>query len=263
MAKKFADLNQKGGVAKTTTIRNMGQALSMKGKKTLMVDFDSQVNLTLCSGYKDEDLLNFKLTIADLMEKAINDEDVCVLTKESIINIGENLDLIPGAVALAGIETLLPAAMNRNEALKNIICAVEEYYDYILIDCGPSLGLLAINALAAVDRVIIPTEPGLLSMMGVDLVLETIFRAKKRINKELKIEGILITKVDKRLKSSREKMDVIRKKYSKHIKVFETHIPERVAAREAKDAHTSVIEYSPKSDASLAYIKVVEEMLNE
>lgn len=263
MAKKIAEMNQKGGVAKTTSLRNMGQALSMEGKKTLMVDFDSQVNITLCCGYEAEDLSNFKITIADLMEKAINDEDVSTLTKESIINVSENLDLIPGAVALAAIEMQLPSAMNRNEALKNIIRAVEDNYDYILVDCGPSLGLLAINALAAVDHVMIPCEPELLSMMGVDLVLDTIVRVRKRINKNLKIEGILITKVDRRLKSSRENMKIIKERYGNHIRVFETYIPERVAVKESKAEHTSVIEYSPKSDASLAYIKVVEEMLNE
>lgn len=263
MAETFANMNQKGGVAKTDTLRNMGQALSMKGKNVLLVDFDSQVNLTLCCGFKAEELSNFKITIANLMEKTIGDEDVSELVKESIININDNLDLIPGAVALAQIEMLLPSSMNRNNALSNIIDVVKDEYDYVLIDCGPSLGLLAINALAAANKVIIPSEPELLSIMGMDLVLDTILRVRKRINKQLTIEGILITKVDKRLNSAKKNMEEIRNKYGKHVRVFETCIPHRAKVKESKEKHMSVIEYSPNSDASKAYIKFVEEILND
>lgn len=263
MAKIYANMNQKGGVAKTDMFRNAGQALSMKGKKTLLVDFDSQVNMTLCCGFKPEELVSIQVTIADLMNKSLLDEDVVEQVKESILNINPNLDLIPGAVALAQVEMLLPSATNRDNALLNIIDVVKNDYEYILIDCGPSLGLLAINALATATNVIIPSEPGMLSIMGMDLVLETIYRVKKRINKQLTIEGILITKVDRRLKSTKKYMDEIHNKYGKYIKVFKTYIPHRAKVKESKGEHMSVIEYSPKSDASVAYIKFVEELLND
>lgn len=235
MSKVTAIVNQKGGVGKTTTAINLGYALSEKGRKILLIDFDPQSSLTSALGYNAENQEN----IQTLMTLAIEEEEI--IGKESyILNIKENLDLIPCSLELSGIEMGLVNVMSRELILKSIIEEIEKDYDYILIDCSPSLGMLTINALAACNTVLIPVTPEYLSAKGLALLINNIKRIKKRLNPSIEIDGILITMIDERtnlsknmLKALNQSVELIKNKFSLEIKIFDNRIPRSVKTGEA------------------------------
>ena len=197
MGKVIAVANQKGGVGKTTTTVTLGAKLAKYGYKVLLIDLDSQANLTMYMGDKQPD--EIPVTIADIMLRIINDEDISI--DKYILKTEEQIDFIPSNIKLSSMEISLVNAMSREYILKMLIDSIKDSYDYILIDCMPSLGMLTINAMVAADSVLIPVQSQYLSAKGLELLLESISKIKKRkLNPQLKIDGILITMYDQNTK---------------------------------------------------------------
>lgn len=250
--------NQKSGVGKTTTALNLAYALTENGNKVLLVDLDPQSNLTMCFGIDRPEEL--KTTIYDLMicvidEKELPDKSKCILSFN-------NLDLIPCSIELSAVEMSLVNVMSREVILKMLLENFKADYDYIIVDCMPALGMLTVNALAACDSVLIPATAQYLSAKGLELLLQTIVRVKKRINPHIRIDGILITMYSERTKLSKEILSLINDAYSEHIRIFESKIPVSVKVGEASFRYKSVIEYDPKSKVALAYQDFGKEYLS-
>lgn len=259
MAETIAIVNQKGGVGKTTTALNMGYALSKKGKKVLLIDFDPQSSLTVCFGFDNTDQI--ETSIATLMGNAIEEKDLPDPDK-FIINASENLDFIGCNLELSAIEVSLVNAISREQILKSILTEIKtkREYDYIIIDCSPSLGMLTINALSACDSVIIPVTPQFLSAKGLELLLKNIIRVKKFINPNIKVEGILLTMYSERTKLSKEVESLITEAYGSQIKIYNTKIPTSVKVGEANMNSKAVLEFDPKHKVSEAYRNFANEV---
>ena len=189
--KVIALTNQKGGVGKTTTAVNLGVSLVQQGKKVLLIDADAQANLTMALGYNRPD--DIPITLSTVMQNIIDDKTLDV--SQGIIHHSEGVDLLPSNIELSGFEVRLINAMSRERVLKIYVNEVKKNYDYVLIDCMPSLGMITINALAAADSVIIPTQPHYLSAKGLELLLRSVSMVKRQINPKLRIDGILMTMV--------------------------------------------------------------------
>jgi len=261
MSKITAIINQKGGQGKTTTALNLGYALSESGKKVLMVDFDPQSSLTYALGYYAED----KENIQTLMALAIEEKETEDKNKY-ILNVKENLDLLPCSLELAGIEMTLVNVMSRELILKAVLEEFKQNYDYILIDCSPSLGMLTINALAACNSVIIPVTPEYLSAKGLALIIKNINRIKRRINPQIYIDGILITMLNPRTNLSKEivralneSVEFIKNEFNLEVKIFQNKIPISVRMGEAILNKQSIIEYEPNNKVAIAYKDFAEE----
>ncbi|WMJ88536.1 ParA family protein [Anaerocolumna sp. MB42-C2] len=257
MCKVTAIVNQKGGVGKTTTASNLGYALAYQGKKVLEIDLDPQGSLTVSLGYDDNDYIN--ITIATLMAMAIEEEKLP--DRELYIVKAGNIDLIPCNIELSAIEVSLVNAMSRELILKSIIDEIKEFYDYIIIDCSPSLGMLTINALAACDSVIIPVTPEYLSAKGLELLLKNIIRVKKRLNPKIEIDGILLTMFVERTNLSKDITEMIEVAYGGQIHIFESRVPKSVQVGYSILHNKSVIEYANKNKVSLAYKQFAQEVL--
>lgn len=187
-----AVVNQKGGTAKTTTSENLGFGLAREGKRVLLVDTDPQASLTIALGNPQPD--NLEITLTDLMKKVINEEPIA--PGEGILHHPEGVDLVPSSIELSGMEVSLVNTMNREKILRQYLDTVKNQYDFILIDCMPSLGMLTINALAAAENALIPVQAQYLSAKGLEQLLGTINKVRRQINPKLRIEGILLTMVD-------------------------------------------------------------------
>ena len=235
-ATTIAVVNQKGGTGKTTTCENLGVGLAAEGKKVLLVDADPQGSLTISMGWQKPDEL--PVTLSSLMQKAMNDQ--CIPPGEGVLHHAEGVDLIPANIELAGMEVALVNAMSREKMLKQVLESAKRDYDYILLDCTPSLGMLTINALAAADTALIPVQAQYLSAKGLEQLLQTINKVHRQINPKLKIEGILLTMTDNRTNYGRQIDSLIRQAYGKHIKVFGQTIPHSVRAAEISAAGKSI-----------------------
>ena len=256
-ATTIAVINQKGGTGKTTTCENLGVGLAMEGKKVLLVDADPQGSLTVSMGWQQPDEL--PTTLSTLMTKAMNDQ--CIPPGEGVLHHAEGVDLIPANIELAGLEVALVNTMSREKMLKQVLESAKHEYDYILIDCTPSLGMLTVNALAAADSALIPVQAQYLSAKGLEQLLQTVQKVKRQINPKLKIEGILLTMTDSRTNYSKEVDALIRQVYSSKIRVFEQPIPRSVRAEEISAEGTSIFVHDPKGKVAAAYQSLTKEVL--
>ena len=259
MSKIIAIANQKGGVGKTTTTFSLGVALSQLGKKVLLIDADPQADLSTCMGYyNQEELQN---TIGTLMYDTICDNEV--RAEDTILHHKEGIDLIPSNLDLSAIEFSLVNAMSREFTLKNSIRDIKDNYDYILIDCMPSLGMITINALSCSDKVIIPVQGEYLAAKGMGHLLKTINRIHKQINPDLKIGGVLLTLVDKRTNLSKEVRKTINENYGRIVKIYNTEIPKAVNSAKSTSTGKSIFEFDKNSPVAEAYKKFAKEVLED
>ena len=255
--KVIAVANQKGGTGKTATTLSLGVALARHGKKILLVDTDPQGDLTKSLGWRDPD--SMEITIGNHLEAAIFDQDLD--GHVGILNHDEGVDLMPANIRLADIETGLFMAMDRESVLKDWIEPLKDEYDYILIDCMPTLGIIPINVFVAADSVIIPVSAEYLPAVGMTGLIKSINKVRKKLNKNLNVEGILLTLFDRRTKLAREIEDTVRNDYGQMFPVFETKIPRAVSAAESSATGTSIFSYDGKGRAAKAYNDLASEVI--
>lgn len=253
----IAVVNQKGGTGKTTTCENLGIGLANEGKKVLLVDTDPQGSLTIALGNPRPD--DLPVTLTDLMAKIMQDQPP--LPKEGILSHEEGVDLVPANITLSGLEVSLVNAMSRETILKQYLETVKGQYDYILLDCMPSLGMLTVNALAASDQVLIPVQANYLSAKGLEQLLQTVNKVKRQINPKLKIEGILLTMVDSRTNFAKEISALIRDTYGSKLKVYDADIPRSVRAAEISAEGVSIFKHDPGGKVAEAYRSLTKEVL--
>lgn len=257
MCKVIAISNQKGGVGKTTTTVNLGIGLAKMGNKVLLIDADAQGSLTASLGYHNPD--EIEVTLSTIMTAIIEEQELDAAY--GILNQNEGVFLMPGNIDLAAMEVSLVNSMSRETVLKQYIEKVREHFDYILIDCMPSLGMLTLNALAAADSVLIPVQSQYLSLKGLEQLIVTILKVKRKINTKLEFEGILLTMVDTRTNYSKEIMEMVHSNYGKRIAIFENYIPMSVRAAETSAVGKSIFQYDPRGKVAAAYDGLIKEVL--
>lgn len=261
LAKKatvMAVVNQKGGTGKTTTTENLGVGLAMESKKVLVVDTDPQASLTISLGYPMPD--DLPVTLSDMMAKVMMEKPI--EPGEGILHHPEGVDLMPSSIELSGLEVSLVNAMSRETILRQYLDTVKSNYDFILLDCMPSLGMLTVNALAAADTVLIPVQAQYLPAKGLEQLLQTINKVRRQINPKLKIEGILLTMVDSRTNYAKDISSLIRENYGGKLKVYKTDIPRSVRAEEISAEGTSIFKHDPKGKVADAYRVLTKEVLS-
>ncbi len=250
MSKIISLANQKGGVGKTTTSINLAAALAQQNKKVLLVDADPQANASSGLGIEIRDLEN---TIYECLINGIDPHTAVVQTSV------ENLYLIPSHIDLVGAEIEMLNIDNRETLLKNILSQVRSEYDYILIDCSPSLGLITVNALTASDSVIIPVQCEFFALEGIAKLLNTIKIIKSKLNPSLQIEGFLLTMYDNRLRLSNQVYEEVKRHFGDLV--FNSVISRNVRLSEAPSHGMSVLEYDPQSKGAQNYISLAKELI--
>ena len=271
MCKVIAISNQKGGVGKTTTTVNLGIGLARQGKKVLVIDADPQGSLTASLGYVEPDEIG--ITLATMMTAVINGEEIDLT--DGILHHKENVDLLPSNIELSALEVMMGNVMSRELIMKDYIEAVRNKYDYILIDCMPSLGMMTINALVAADSVLIPVQAAYLPVKGLQQLIHaanrcnplfqqlirTIAMVKKRLNRKLVFEGILLTMVDFRTNYARDVAGKVRESYGDKIEIFDTVIPMSVKAAETSAEGVSIFSHCLNGKVAKAYEAITEEVM--
>jgi chromosome partitioning protein len=250
MKRTICIANQKGGVAKTTTAINLSACLAVSGRRVLLVDTDPQGNATSGLGV-DRDKL--EASVYDLLLGEVETEQVIIKS------LMENLDLIPANISLAGAEIEMVGMDNRECRLREALKTIKNNYDYIFIDCPPSLGLLTINALTAADRVLIPIQCEYYALEGVGQLLQTINLVQRRLNPKLELEGVLLTMFDARTNLAIQVVDEVKGYFGN--KVFNTIIPRNVRLSEAPSHGKPVIDYDPRSKGAILYQELAQEVI--
>lgn len=246
-AKVFSFSQHKGGVGKTTTTATLGAALAQKGNKVLVIDLDAQQNLT------------YSLMNAEPEESIY---DSLTLNKPiPIVYINENLDLVPASIELAKAEIDLSTRMARERILKNLLDTIKDKYDFIFLDCPPSLGIVTTNALVAADKLIIPMTAEVLPLKGLKMLDEVVDEVKKLVNHNLEIGGVLLNRFDKRKTLNIEILNTLYKTYGN--KVFETKIRENIALAETAMTGKTIFEYAPKSNGAKDYLALADEFVEK
>lgn len=257
MTKVIAIANQKGGVGKTSTAVNLGAGLVRQGYDVLLIDLDSQANLTMALGYQNPDDMEY--TISNVLHKAVKEEQID--PAEGILTTAEGIDLMPANVQLSGLELSLINEYGREVVLKQYIDEVRLNYDYIIIDCAPSLSVLTVNALVAADSVLIPTQPQYFSMAGIQMFYDTFSKIRKKINHSLSIEGVLVTMMDNRPNFTKDLVAQLRNAYGDVFRVFETEIPTSIRMSESNARGKSIFEFDRKGKVAAAYEKLTQEVI--
>lgn len=255
--KVLALCSQKGGVGKTTSCVNLAVGLAKAGKKVLVIDNDPQGSMTASLGYHNPDEL--PITLATILTKIVEDE--LFENTLGILHHQEGIDLIPANIELSGMEVSLVNIMSRELVLKQYIERMREEYNYILIDCMPSLGMLTINAVAAADSILIPVQAAYLPVKGLEQLIKTIGKVKRQINPRLEIEGILITMVDSRTTYARDISKLLIENYGSRVRIFNSSIPMSVRAAEISAEGTSIYKHDPNGKVAKAYQSLTEEVL--
>lgn len=251
MGKMIAIGNQKGGVGKTTSTVNLGAALAYLGKKVLIIDSDSQGNASSGLGVSRAEI------DTTLYEVLVNQADI----KEAILPTSrDNLWIVPSNISLAAAELELVTIPGREDRLKEAVASIRDDYDYILIDCPPSLGQLAINAFTASDTILIPVQAEYYALEGLTQLLNTIRLVQKTYNPDLRIEGVLITMLDARTNLGFEVVEEVKKYFQE--KVYQTMIPRNIRLSEAPSYGLSIIDYDLKSRGAQKYIELAEEVMS-
>lgn len=258
MGKVISVSMQKGGVGKTVTCVNLGIGLAREGKKVLLIDADPQGSLTISLGCQEPDKLEYSL--ASVMMKIVNDEDFDI--HDGIIHHEEGVDILPGNIELSGLEVSLIGVISRESILREYVERAKEEYDYIIIDCMPSLGMLTINALACADSVLIPVQAAYLPVKGLQQLIKTISKVKRQLNPKLEIEGILLTMVDNRTNFAKDISLLVYDTYSSSVNVFSVEIPLSVRAAEISAEGSSIYVYDPNGKAAFAYTALIKEVMN-
>ena len=257
MCRVIAIANQKGGVGKTTTTSNLGIGLARQGKKVLLIDADAQGSLTASLGIREPDRL--EITLATIIGNIINDEEI--RSDYGILSHDEGVDFIPGNIELSGLETSLINVMSRETVLRTYIDLQRENYDYILIDCMPSLGMITINVFTCADSILIPVQTAYLPMKGLEQLIKTIGKVKRQINQKLEIEGILLTMVDNRTNYAKDISNLLIENYGSKVHIFENSIPMSVRAAEISAEGVSIYKHDPNGKVASAYQSLTKEVL--
>ena len=257
MSNIIAIVNQKGGVGKTTTCSNLGIGLAQAGKKVALIDSDPQASLTISLGYPQPDQL--PITLTQLLNKTLEEEPL--QEREGILHHNEGIDLIPSSIELSGMEISLVNAMNREKVMKRYIDSIKRDYDYILIDCPPTLGMLTINALTAANGVIIPVQAQYLPAKGLEQLLQTVGKVRRQLNPKLRIDGILLTMVDNRTNYAKEISNLLYDTYASKIKIYHTDVPHSVRAAEISAEGKSIYAHDPAGKVAMAYRELTKEVL--
>ncbi len=242
--------NHKGGVGKTTSVVSIGTALADMGKKVLLIDIDPQANLTVSLGYKEENITEEITTIYEALRG---------YKKLSPVRINKNLDIIPSTIDLSGAETELSAEPGREYILKELLEPFADKYDFIFIDCPPSLGLLTVNAFTASTEIFIPIQPHFLAIKGLSKILEIINKIKARLNKKLEITGVFLTLYDQRKILHREVYETVKAYFGE--RVFYTRIKENISLAEAPGRGLDIHRYDKKSRGAYDYKMLAKEIL--
>lgn len=250
MGRVIALANQKGGVGKTTTSINLGACLAKLGQKVLLIDADAQGNATSGLGIRKADI---KADVYDVLVNEVPMTDVIIHTSR------KNLDIVPATIQLSGAEIELTSQMAREKRLADAVVPIRDSYDYILIDCPPSLGMLTINAFTACDTILIPVQSEYYALEGLSQLLNTIQLVQKHFNPNLKIEGVLLTMLDARTNLGKEVVEEVKRFFKD--KVYQTIIPRNVRLSEAPSHGMSIIDYDPSSRGAKEYMALAKEVL--